>query len=92
MRVLRRALQAKGATVVVACPDKDTCAQTMTTLAAAFTPADGAWAVIVAAVARRPRERVMLDCNAMVRVRVLVTPGDADEARHVFAALNQDVR
>jgi NAD(P)-dependent dehydrogenase (short-subunit alcohol dehydrogenase family) len=30
---------------VVACPDKDTCAHTMTTLAADFTPADGAWAV-----------------------------------------------
>lgn len=50
MRVMRRALQAKGATVVVACPDKDTCAQTMITLAADFTPADGAWAVSVAAV------------------------------------------
>ncbi len=40
-----RVLQAKGATVVVACPDKDTCAHAMTTLAADFTPADGAWAV-----------------------------------------------
>lgn len=40
-----RALQARGATVVVACPDNDTCAHTMTSLAAGFRPADGAWTV-----------------------------------------------
>ena len=40
-----RALQALGATVVMACPDRDTCARTTTALAAHFTPADGAWAL-----------------------------------------------
>jgi hypothetical protein len=40
-----RALQALGATVVMACPDRDTCARKTTALAAHFTPADGAWAI-----------------------------------------------
>jgi hypothetical protein len=40
-----RALQGLGATVVVSCPDRDACSRTMLSLAKAFTPADGAWAV-----------------------------------------------
>jgi len=40
-----RALQALGATVVMACPNRDTCARTTTALAGDFTPADGAWAL-----------------------------------------------
>lgn len=40
-----RGLQALGATVVTGCPDRDTCARTMTMLAQDFTPASGAWAI-----------------------------------------------
>ena len=42
---MTRALQAMGATVVMGCPDRDTCASLMTRLAEDFIPASGAWTV-----------------------------------------------
>ena len=40
-----RALQGLGSSVVLACPDQDSCARSMESLASGFTPATGAWTV-----------------------------------------------
>ena len=40
-----RALQGLGSSVVMACPDQDSCARSMESLASGFTPATGAWTV-----------------------------------------------